>query len=187
MLRELSELARPHREAIARAWEMCIAFDDLCARARYAIEVNGFAPAIGGGPLVIRNGRHPLLTSPPSEGSEVVPFDLALAPDEFTVLVSGPNTGGKTVLIKAVGLLCLMAQSGIIPPIGPHSTLPAFTTWFADIGDRQSIAQSLSTFSAHVAVLRDILARAGAGSLVLLDEIGSGTDQIGRASCRERV
>jgi len=176
VLRELSELARPHREAIARAWEMCIAFDDLCARARYAIEVNGFAPAIGGGPLVIRNGRHPLLTSPPSEGSEVVPFDLALAPDEFTVLVSGPNTGGKTVLIKAVGLLCLMAQSGIIPPIGPHSTLPAFTTWFADIGDRQSIAQSLSTFSAHVAVLRDILARAGAGSLVLLDEIGSGTD-----------
>src|SRR5437879_682566 len=155
---------------------MCIAFDDLCARARYAIEVNGFAPAIGGGPLVIRNGRHPLLTSPPSQGSEVVPFDLALAPDEFTVLVSGPNTGGKTVLIKAVGLLCLMAQSGIIPPIGPHSTLPAFTTWFADIGDRQSIAQSLSTFSAHVAVLRDILARAGAGSLVLLDEIGSGTD-----------
>jgi len=108
--------------------------------------------------------------------TDVVPFDLALAPDEFTVLVSGPNTGGKTVLIKAVGLLCLMAQSGIIPPIGPHSTLPAFTTWFADIGDRQSIAQSLSTFSAHVAVLRDILARAGAGSLVLLDEIGSGTD-----------
>src|SRR3989454_3029101 len=65
VLRELSELARPHRETIARAWEMCIAFDDLCARARYAIEVNGFAPAIGGGPLVIRNGRHPLLASPP--------------------------------------------------------------------------------------------------------------------------
>src|SRR5438309_1609838 len=173
VLRELSELARPQREAIAAAWEMCIAFDDLCARARYAIEVNGFAPAIGGGPLTIRNGRHPLL-----EGGDavVVPFDLALAADEFTVLVSGPNTGGKTVLIKAVGLLCLMAQSGIIPPIGPQSTIPVFTTWFADIGDRQSIAQSLSTFSAHVAVLRDILARAGAGSLVLLDEIGSGTD-----------
>src|SRR5205809_70592 len=173
VLRELSELARPHRESIARAWEMCIAFDDLCARARYAIEVNGFAPAIGSGPLTIRNGRHPLLVG---GDTVVVPFDLALASDEFTVLVSGPNTGGKTVLIKAVGLLCLMAQSGIIPPIGPHSTLPVFTTWFADIGDRQSIAQSLSTFSAHVAVLRDILTRAGAGSLVLLDEIGSGTD-----------
>ncbi len=172
VLRELTELLRPHRDAIAAAWDMCIAFDDLCARARYAVEVNGFPPAIGTGPLEIRNGRHPLLV-----GSEVVvPFDLVLAPDECTVLVSGPNTGGKTVLIKAVGLLCLMAQSGIIPPIGPQSTLAVFTGVFADIGDRQSIAASLSTFSAHVAALRDILERAGAGSLVLLDEIGSGTD-----------
>ena len=172
VLRELTDLLRPHRDAIAAAWEMCIAFDDLCARARYAVEVNGFPPAVGTGPLEIRNGRHPLLV-----GSEVVvPFDLVLAPDECTVLVSGPNTGGKTVLIKAVGLLCLMAQSGIIPPIGPQSTLPVFSGVFADIGDRQSIAASLSTFSAHVAVVRDILERAGAGSLVLLDEIGSGTD-----------
>ena len=172
VLRDLTELLRPHRDAIAAAWEMCVAFDDLCARARYAVEVNGFAPAIGTGPLEIRNGRHPLLVG----GEVVVPFDLVLAPDECTVLVSGPNTGGKTVLIKAVGLLCLMAQSGIIPPLGPQSTLPIFTGVFADIGDRQSIAASLSTFSAHVAVLRDILERAGAGSLVLLDEIGSGTD-----------
>src|SRR3989442_221245 len=238
--RPCARLASAHRETIARAWEMCIAFGGLCARASSAIEVSGLARAIGGGPLVARTGRRPLLASPPGplpgmssppdplsamssppdplsamrrggtprkvvpplhtveRGSggedvsaergpggedgnvervtDVVPFDLALAPDEFTVLVSGPNTGGKTVLINALPLLCLMAQSGIIPPIGPHSTLPAFTTWFADIGDRQSIAQSLSTFSAHLAVLRDILARAGAGSLVLLDEIGSGTD-----------
>src|SRR5712664_2410992 len=173
VLRELTELLRPHRDAIAAAWEMCIAFDDLCARARYAVEVNGFAPAIGAGPLEIRNGRHPLLVG---DGAPVVPFDVALAPAEYTLLVSGPNTGGKTVLIKVVGLLALMAQSGIIPPIGPQSTLPVFTGVFADIGDRQSIAASLSTFSAHVAVLRDILERAGAGSLVLLDEIGSGTD-----------
>ena len=202
VLRDLTELLRPHRDAIAAAWEMCIAFDDLCARARYAVEVNGFPPAIGAGPLEIRNGRHPLLASPPNPlsagrrggtmerghlpplhdvergtgGEAVVPFELVLAPDECTVLVSGPNTGGKTVLIKAVGLLALMTQSGIIPPIGPQSTLPVFTGVFADIGDRQSIAASLSTFSAHVAVLRDILERAGAGSLVLLDEIGSGTD-----------
>ncbi len=202
VLRDLTELLRPHRDAIAAAWEMCVAFDDLCARARYAVEVNGFPPAIGGGPLEIRNGRHPLLVPPLHEverglggeadverglgaeadvergtgGEAVVPFDLVLAPDECTVLVSGPNTGGKTVLIKAVGLLALMAQSGIIPPIGPQSTLPVFTGVFADIGDRQSIAASLSTFSAHVAALRDILERAGAGSLVLLDEIGSGTD-----------
>jgi DNA mismatch repair protein MutS2 len=172
VLRDLTELLRPHCDAIAAAWEMCVAFDDLCARARYAVEVNGFPPAIGGGRLEIRNGRHPLLVG----GEVVVPFDMVLAPDECTVLVSGPNTGGKTVLIKAVGLLALMAQSGIVPPIGPQSTLPVFTGVFADIGDRQSIAASLSTFSAHVAALRDILERAGAGSLVLLDEIGSGTD-----------
>ena len=214
VLRELTDLLRPRRDALAAAWEMCIAFDDLCARARYAVEVNGFAPAIGTGPLTIRNGRHPLLVPPlrtaergpggedrtaergpggedhtvergsggedrsgeRGSGGEVVPFDLILAPDEVTVLVSGPNTGGKTVLIKAVGLLCLMAQSGIIPPLGPQSALPMFGAVFADIGDRQSIAASLSTFSAHVAALRDILEHAGPGALVLLDEIGSGTD-----------
>jgi len=173
VLRELTEALRPHRDAIAAACEMCVAFDDLCARARYAVEVNGFAPAIAAGPLQIRNGRHPLLVG---DATPVVPFDLLLAPDECTVLVSGPNTGGKTVLIKAVGLLCLMVQSGIIPPLGPQSTLPVFGGVFADIGDRQSIAASLSTFSAHLAQLRDILEHAGAGSLVLLDEIGSGTD-----------
>ena len=173
VLRELTDLLRPHRERLAAAWEMCIAFDDLCARARYAVEVNGFAPAVGEGPLEIRAGRHPLL-----EGGDVVviPFDLELASDEWTVLVSGPNTGGKTVLIKAVGLACLLAQSGVIPPIGPQSRLPVFHDVFADIGDRQSIAASLSTFSAHVAAVRDILERAGPTSLVLLDEIGSGTD-----------
>ena len=170
VLRDLTELLRPVRETMAAGWEMCIAFDDLCARARYAVLVNGFAPSIGTGPVEIHDGRHPLLAT------SAVPFDLVLAPDEFTVLVSGPNTGGKTVLIKAVGLLCLMAQSGIVPPIGPQSTLPVFDRVFADIGDRQSIAASLSTFSAHVAVLRDILERAGSGALVLLDEIGSGTD-----------
>jgi len=179
VLRDLTDLLRPQRETIAAAWEMCIAFDDLCARARYAVEVNGFVPEIGGA-LKIRGGRHPLLISitidMSSGGGRVIPFDLELYPDEFTILVSGPNTGGKTVLIKAVGLLALLTQSGIIPPIGPHSSLPVFTKVFADIGDRQSIAASLSTFSAHVAVLREILDVAGAGSLVLLDEIGSGTD-----------
>ncbi|PYO39527.1 MAG: endonuclease MutS2 [Gemmatimonadetes bacterium] len=173
VLRELTDLLRPHRERLAAAWEMCVAFDDLCARARYAVEVNGFAPTVGAGPLEIRAGRHPLL-----EGGDVVvvPFDLELARDEWTVLVSGPNTGGKTVLIKAVGLACLLAQSGVIPPIGPQSRLPVFHEVFADIGDRQSIAASLSTFSAHVAAVRDILEHAGPASLVLLDEIGSGTD-----------
>jgi DNA mismatch repair protein MutS2 len=175
VLRELTELLRPHHAGLAGAWEMCVAFDDLCARARYAIETNGFAPVVGppSGPLVIRQGRHPLLVA---GASVVVPFDLELAPDEHTVLVSGPNTGGKTVLIKAVGLLALLAQSGIIPPCGPGSTVPVFTDVFADIGDHQSIAASLSTFAAHVRALAETLDRAGPGSLVLLDEVGSGTD-----------
>src|SRR3989475_3008340 len=139
VLRELTDLLRPHASAIAAAWEMCIAFDDLCARARYAVEVNGFVPEIGGH-LKIRNGGHPLLIPPlhnverGSGGEAVVPFDLELAPDERTVLVSGPNTGGKTVLIKAVGLLALLAHSGVIPPIGPHSSLPVFTEVFAECG-----------------------------------------------------
>jgi DNA mismatch repair protein MutS2 len=173
VLRELTDRLRPHRDAIAAAWDMCVAFDDLCSRARYAIEVNGFSPVIGAGPLAIHNGRHPLLVG---GAIPVVPFDLTLAPDEFTLLISGPNTGGKTVLIKAVGLICLLAQSGVIPPLGPNSELPVFGQVFADIGDRQSIAESLSTFSAHVAALRDLLDRAGPETLVLLDEIGSGTD-----------
>ncbi len=106
----------------------------------------------------------------------MVPFDLSLDPGERTVLISGPNTGGKSVLLKAVGLCCALAQSGIIPPVGPGSSLPVFRRIFADIGDRQSIAASLSTFSAHVAVLRRILDHADDRTLVLLDEIGSGTD-----------
>ena len=181
VLRELTDLLRPQAATIAAAWEMCIAFDDLCARARYAVQVNGFVPEIGAH-LKIRGGRHPLLLGEgrsmlrPYSSDLVIPFDLDLHPDEFTVLVSGPNTGGKTVLIKALGLLVLLTQSGIIPPLGPHSSLPIFARVFADIGDRQSIAASLSTFSAHVAVLREILDGAGPGSLVLLDEIGSGTD-----------
>jgi DNA mismatch repair protein MutS2 len=173
VLRELTETLRPERDTVAAGWEMCIAFDDLCARARYAIDVNGFAPTMGAASLSVRKGRHPLLV-----GGEtpVVPFDLTLEADEWSLLISGPNTGGKSVLIKGVGLLCLLAQSGVVPPLGPDSALPIFGSVFTDIGDRQSIAESLSTFSAHVAALRDILARAGSGSLVLLDEVGSGTD-----------
>lgn len=173
VLRELTDLLRPHRHLLVASLEMCVAFDDLCARARYAVLVNGHVPAMESGALAIHDGRHPLL-----EGGDrpVVPFDLVLHGDEWTVLVSGPNTGGKTVLIKAVGLLSLLAQSGVIPPLGPRSSLPVFTGFYADIGDKQSIAESLSTFSAHTRTLREILDGAGAGSLVLLDEIGSGTD-----------
>jgi DNA mismatch repair protein MutS2 len=175
VLRELTGMLRPELPALRGAVEMCVAVDDLVARARYAIAVEGEVPEVAAAPggLRIVNGRHPLLLA----GSEpVVPFDLEMDPSERTLLVSGPNTGGKTVLLKAVGLASAMAQSGIVPPVGGGSRLPAFGGFFADIGDRQSISASLSTFSAHVAMLRRILADADAGSLVLLDEVGSGTD-----------
>lgn len=175
VLRELTALLRPALSLIRDAVEMAIAVDDLVARARYAVAVDGAVPAVASAPapLAVRNGRHPLLLS---GAAAVVPFDLDLDAAERTLLISGPNTGGKTVLLKAVALLAAMAQSGIVPPVGAESSLPVFGRFYADIGDRQSIAASLSTFSAHVAILRRILDDADATALVLLDEIGSGTD-----------
>ncbi|MGH7518013.1 MAG: endonuclease MutS2 [Gemmatimonadales bacterium] len=175
VLRELTDLLRPELSAIRATLELAIAVDDLVARARYAVAVNAEVPVVEPAPaaVVIRNGRHPLLLA---GAAPVVPFDLELATDERTLLVSGPNTGGKTVLLKGTALMSALAQSGIAPPLGAESRLPAFTRYFADIGDRQSIAASLSTFSAHVRALGTILAEADAATLVLLDEIGSGTD-----------
>ncbi|MBA3344954.1 MAG: Smr/MutS family protein, partial [Gemmatimonadales bacterium] len=175
VLRELTDLLRPELPALRDAVEMCVAVDDLVARARYAVAVEGEVPQVSPppAPLTIVNGRHPLLLA----GDEpVVPFDLELGEGERTLLISGPNTGGKTVLLKAVGLAAALAQSGIVPPVGPESRLPLFSRFYADIGDRQSIAASLSTFSAHVRILRRILEEADEATLVLLDEIGSGTD-----------
>ncbi|MDH5315196.1 MAG: Smr/MutS family protein [Gemmatimonadota bacterium] len=175
VLRELTEMLRPELETIRAGHGMCVEADDLAARARYAHAVAGEVPAIepAGGGLVVRNGRHPLLLA---RGAEVVPFDLVLEPGERTLLISGPNAGGKTVLLKAVGLFTAMVQAGVVPPLGPDSRLPVFTRFFADIGDNQSIAADLSTFSAHLATLRGVLAEADESTLVLLDELGSGTD-----------
>jgi DNA mismatch repair protein MutS2 len=106
----------------------------------------------------------------------VVPFDLDLLPGERALVVSGPNTGGKSVFLKAVGLTAALAQSGVVPPVGTGTRLPVFRSFFADIGDEQSIARSLSTFSAHLANLADIVEEADACSLVLIDEMGTGTD-----------
>ncbi len=175
VLRDLSGMLRPELPVLRGAIEMCVAVDDLVARARYAIASDGEVPEMVAAPAGLRvvNGRHSLLLA----GSEpVVPFDLEMDPSERTLLISGPNTGGKTVLLKAVGLASALAQSGIVPPVGSGTRLPAFGGYFADIGDRQSISASLSTFSAHVAMLRRVLSDADAGALVLLDEVGSGTD-----------
>jgi DNA mismatch repair protein MutS2 len=176
VLRGLTEQARAARAEIAGGWEMCIAVDDVYARARYAVDVDGLPPTMAAAPapLTIHAGRHPLLIG---EGTEVVPFDLRLV-EGGTLVVSGPNTGGKTVLLKAVGLCAALAQAGVVPAVGEGTRLPVFTRVFADIGDHQSIAASLSTFSAHVAAVRGILEQADAGSLVLVDEIGGGTDPV---------
>jgi len=175
VLRELTDRLRPELPAIRATLGMSVAVDDLVARARYAFALDAAVPEVAPAPaaLVIQNGRHPLLLA---GSGPVVPFDLDLSPEERTLLVSGPNTGGKTVLLKGTALMAAMAQSGIVPPLGSGSRLPAFTRFYADIGDRQSIAASLSTFSAHVRALGGILAEADGATLVLLDEIGSGTD-----------
>jgi DNA mismatch repair protein MutS2 len=177
VLRELTGLLRPQLPVIRGAVEMCVAVDDLVARARYAVAVSGEIPEVEPAPAPLRivNGRHPLLLS---GAQPVVPFDLELDQEERTLLISGPNTGGKTVLLKAVGLATALAGSGVIPPVGPGSRLPIFRRLYADIGDRQSIAASLSTFSAHVRMLRGVLEDADDRTLVLLDEIGSGTDPV---------
>ncbi|HSC58350.1 MAG TPA: Smr/MutS family protein, partial [Gemmatimonadales bacterium] len=175
VLAELSALLRPWAPSLAGVQEMCIAVDDLAARGRYAARCDAVAPEMGepGSAVVIRRGRHPILLA---RGIAVVPFDLLLERGERTVLVSGPNTGGKTVFLKAVGLLAALAQSGIVPPLAAGSSLPIFRQFHADIGDHQSIAADLSTFSAHVAEVRRILDGADDATLVLFDEIGSGTD-----------
>jgi len=178
VLQELTALVRPEAARCAAALEMCIAADDLQARARVALEWRAAVPAVAPspGPLTLMGCRHPLLLA--QGAAPVVPFDLDLEPHERTLVVSGPNTGGKTVLLKATALAVALAQSGIVPPVMPGTRLPVFRRCFADIGDRQSIEANLSTFSAHVVAVREILAVADEATLVLVDEIGSGTDPV---------
>jgi DNA mismatch repair protein MutS2 len=178
ILRELTAALRPHQEELTASLALLVRMDAVLARGRYAVRFGGTLPevlAAGTEELVVVQGHHPLLLA--REG-EVVPFDLRMERGERTLLISGPNTGGKTVLLKALGLLALLTQSGIVPPVGPGTRLPIFRSVFADIGDEQSIEASLSTFSAHLKNLRETLDGADGGALVLIDEIGSGTDPV---------
>jgi DNA mismatch repair protein MutS2 len=185
ILRELTARLRPLQPELLASLDALVALDSLYARARYALRTDGRAPAMleaGMEEYVVVRGYHPILLA---RSAEVVPFDLAMDRGERTLLISGPNTGGKTVLLKAIGLISLLAQSGIVPPVGPGTKLPVFREVFADVGDEQSIEASLSTFSAHLKNLREVLDGADWQSLVLTDEIGSGTDpQEGAALAR---
>jgi DNA mismatch repair protein MutS2 len=177
ILRALTDDVRPRRLEMIASLESLVALDSLFARARFGVAYHcspaTLVPARQG--FEIRNGRHPLLLA---QGADVVPFDLAMVADERTLLVSGPNTGGKTVLLKALGLISALAQSGIPTPVGPESRVAVFDDIFADVGDEQSIEASLSTFSAHLKNLAEILRLATGDSLVLVDELGSGTDPV---------
>lgn len=175
ILLELTDRLRPHRDALADSLDALAELDSLHARARYAVHY-ACTPAelvASRAGFAINDGRHPLLLA---RGGDVVPFDLAMLPGERTLLVSGPNTGGKTVLLKALGLISMMSQAGIPAPVGAESRIPVFDDVLADIGDEQSIEASLSTFSAHLKNLSEILRLATADSLALIDELGSGTD-----------
>ena len=173
ILRQLTDRCRPLTGELARSLAALTEMDRRVALARVAGRWRGTVPEVGEGALRIREGRHPLLIA---AGVDAVPFDLDLDSEESVVVVTGPNTGGKTVFLKSVGLIASLAQAGVIPPVGPGTRLPVFRAIFADVGDEQSISDSLSTFSAHLRNLQEILAEADADSLVLVDEPGAGTD-----------
>jgi DNA mismatch repair protein MutS2 len=178
LLRELSVEVARQADRIAASYQILGDLDCVVARARLAALQAASPPTVRtDGVLRLRRARHPLLAG------EVVPIDVELG-DRFTTLVlTGPNTGGKTVTLKTVGLLTLMAQAGLFIPADPGSEVAVFSQVFADIGDEQSIQQSLSTFSSHMGAIVGILDQvdraggpAGASALVLLDEVGAGTD-----------
>ena len=182
ILQRLTESARPLSSELQSSLQALAEADSLFARARWTLGHGGTRPAFLGGPreslasgvaMRLVQAHHPLLLDGPDPS---VPFDLDLFEGETVLLISGPNAGGKTVLLKTIGLTCMLAQSGVLPPVGPGTLLPVVGDLYAVIGDEQSIVASLSTFSAQVGGVRDTLERADERSMVMLDEIGSSTD-----------
>jgi len=174
ILTTLSALVFTIREGLEISLKS-IAYLDFCfAKAKYAIAINGFAPKLNNwGYVNLKKARHPLI-----DANKVVPIDIYLGKDFSTLVITGPNTGGKTVTLKTVGLITLMAYSGLFIPCAENSEIAVFDNVFAEIGDEQSIEQSLSTFSAHMTNIIKILNNINSNSLVLLDELGSGTDPV---------
>ncbi len=172
ILAELSSEAAAHAEDINLDYSMLVQLDVIFAKAKLAYRMRAWAPIMNDkGKVELRNARHPLI-----DPKKVVPISVRLGSDFDTMIITGPNTGGKTVTLKTVGLLTLMAECGLHIPAGDGSTLSTFDAILADIGDEQSIAQSLSTFSSHMRTIVDVVAQCDDRTLVLFDELGAGTD-----------
>lgn len=171
ILDRLSRLAEAFDVEILENQKIISRIDFLAAKAKFAINNEHSAPKVNDEKIInLKQARHPLLTG------KVVPIDVAIGGDYLTLIITGPNTGGKTVSLKTVGLITLMAQTGLYIPAEENSIINVFDDIFLDIGDTQSIAMSLSTFSASLTNVVKILNQASEKSLVLLDEVGSGTD-----------
>ena len=172
ILAELSAEAAAHAEDINLNYTMLVQLDVIFAKAKLAFQMRAWAPIMNDkGRVELRNARHPLI-----DPKKVVPISLRLGSDFDTMIITGPNTGGKTVTLKTIGLLTLMAECGLHVPAGDGSVLSTFDAILADIGDEQSIAQSLSTFSSHMKTIVDVVTQCDDRTLVLYDELGAGTD-----------
>jgi DNA mismatch repair protein MutS2 len=173
----ITEELRDEREALLAMADAVGLIDFIAAKARLAIAQNAIEPKVNGsGKLSLKDARHPLLEmNLKAQGLPIVPISLELDADHRLMVVSGPNAGGKTVVLKTVGLLALMAQAGLHVPAA-EADLPVFHQTHADIGDHQSIAANLSTFTAHIQNVREISEELDPPALVLLDEVGTGTD-----------
>ncbi len=174
ILAELSALVASSKETILLNYNIIISLAVIFARAELSVEMRAVCPKIGEkGEVNLIHARHPLI-----DREKVVPIDIAVGGEYDTLVITGPNTGGKTVCLKTVGLFVMMAQTGLHIPASDGSTLRFFDTVLADIGDEQSIEQSLSTFSSHMVNTVDMLSKLGERSLVLFDELGAGTDPV---------
>ncbi len=182
ILAELSAECAAHKEDIAQDYDFLILLDGIFARAGLSLRMRGMAPRIVERGVFFESARHPLL-----DRDKAVKNDLRLGEDFDTLVITGPNTGGKTVTLKTLGLLVLMAQCGLHIPAAGDSRMRVFRRVLSDIGDEQSIAQNLSTFSSHMTNIVGILKQADEDTLILCDELGAGTDPVEGAALAAAV